>query len=366
MQPAAPAPPASAPAPPASAPAPPASAPAPPASAPPASAPAPPAAISPLLRRSQKPSPTLNPKIIAISTHGVCDNPTVSIKIPVTVITAAKLGQSHRRMYMDKHKKFIGPILLNFFDRMIAQSVRDVSAIGTVITSMVDDGITCGDVEVHEKGSMMEDMFLFCGGVSMADSIYQLDTVDNSKTEVSELFNLEIVPEKYRPIVAGSSTKCNIRFPSGPSDDLLHALNDEHARLERKKTDWLQSQPQQDPDELNYEIATFNTALNSSIAHSNSTSRIVSRETKGKILLSKLLNDGITSGALRPGDVVVVFACRKHPSPPASGSAVSGPAVSSPPASGSAVSGPGGTKKRRNRIKRSRRKRKQQKSKYRK
>jgi hypothetical protein len=302
------------------------------------------------LRVGRKPSPNKNPKIIAINAHGVCGVPIVSITTPVTVITTAKLGQAHHRMYMDKHKKFIGPILLNFFNRMIAQDNRDVGAIRTVITDMVADGITCSDVEVHEKGSIMEDMFLFCDGVSMADSIYQLDTVDNSKTEVSESFNLKILPEKDRTVAFGYSDKMKSRFLHGVSDDLHRALIDEHERLEGKKADWLKTKP--DPDELNYEIATFNAAIDSAMDHSISTTRMVSRETnQGKILLSKLLKDGIERGALTENDVVVVFACRKHPS-----QAVPGPAVP----------GPGGTKKRRNRIKRSRRKRKQQKSKYRK
>lgn len=86
------------------------------------SAPTPPPRISPLLKIGSKPSPNKNPKIIAINAHGVCGVPIVSIKTPVTVNTTAKLGQAHHRMYMDKHKKFIGPILLNFFDRMIAQA----------------------------------------------------------------------------------------------------------------------------------------------------------------------------------------------------------------------------------------------------
>jgi len=203
----------------------------------------------------------------------------------------------------------------------------------------------------------MEDMFLVCDGVSMADSIYQLDTVDNSKTEVSESFNLKILPEKDRTVAFGASGKMKSRFLYGVSDDLHRALIDEHERLEGKKADWLKSKP--DPDELNYEIATFNAAIDSAMDHSISTSRMVScQTTQGKILLSKLLNDGIERGALTENDVVVVFACRKYPSQDVPGSAVS--------SSSSHASGPGGTKKRRNRIKRSRRKRKQRKSKYRK
>lgn len=296
--------------------------------------------ISYALALTKQPPPTSNPKIIAIHSHGVCPFPFQQKPMPVTVITTAELGKPHRHMFLDKGKQFNVPLLLNFFDRIMLQHDKGVSAIQTVLGGMCADSIIECNVEVHPVGSMLEDMILFCHGSAAAESIYAFDTVTGVKTDVSSAFNLVKKSDKDRQW--WDNPKLKQKFATGPSDDLQRALIGERARLEHKKT----TQPA-DPDAFNYEIANYNAAVYSTTRHLSATSRLVHPDT-GEVLLSTLLQHGIKTGIITAQDIVVVFACRKLRSPKG--------------ASGSN----GGTKKRHGKIKRSRRKRKQQKSKYRK
>jgi len=361
--------------------------------------PPPPMVLSQILAATKlMPPRTLNPKIIAIHSHGVCPFPHQQTAMPVAVITTAELGKPHRHMFLDKGKQFNAPLLLNFLDRMMLQHDKGVSAIQTVLGEMCADSVIECNVEVHPVGSMLEDMVLFCPGSAAAESIYEIDTVTGIKTDVSRAFHLVKTLDRDREY--WDNAKMKKKFTSGPSADLLRALTVERDRLEHKKT----TQPR-DTDAFNYEIANYNAAVNATIQHFSATSRLV--HANGEVLLSTLLRDGIAHGAIDPKkDIVVVFACRKArmtasaaasspkgasaassskgasapsnpkgasaPSSPKGASAASSPKGASTPSSpkgASAASSPkgskGGTKKRHGKIKRSSRKRKQPKSKHR-
>lgn len=304
-----------------------------------------------LMRQSRLPSNT-NPKIFAIHSHGCCRSSSQEIETPVRVITTADLGQSHRHMFLDDSQQFNPPLLLNFFERINRQPRKDIPAIQTVLGEMCDASIIQCSPHVHEVGSNIEDISLFCSGSAAAEAIFEIDTMTGIKRDVSMQFGMHTVKDDDR--ASKKNEKMETRFVSGPSEQLRRELRKEKARLEQKK---LGCTPPQ-VDELNYEIANYNAAVYATIQHLSASSRLAHNETNGEVLLSKLLQDGVTSRVINPAtDIVVVFAC-KHIRTESD----SGPSGSSAGAGARA----GGTKKRYSRTKRLRRKRKQQKSKYRK
>ncbi len=277
-----------------------------------------PTTIAPLLISAPSNATPLpnTPKIFVFNSHGTCpiDVPKIS-SLPVRVITSAKLGCAHHRAVLNPVTKEIAQhIALSFKDECDNQYRKNLTGSTSTslptlamnaITQMDAANITKSSPELHETGEELEDMELFCNGLTMAEGVYVMhldDTGNFVMADASSRFGLTTRKDSDRLFF----TSPNPKFPNPLPTKTVKALHRKRKHLESRKTSAF-GEPFETKDRLNTEI----NAYNASVLMAKNLLAEPRLQPKYQ-LLSSLLDIGIGNGTINPDiDCVVIFACRK-------------------------------------------------------
>lgn len=277
-----------------------------------------PTTIAPLLISAPANATPLpnTPKIFVFNSHGTCPIDVPKIRsLPVRVITSAKLGCAHHRAVLNPVTKEIAQHIAVSFKYECDNQYRKILTDGTstslptlamnAITQMDADNITKSSPELHETDEELEDMELFCNGLTMAEGVYVMyldDTGTFVMADASSRFGLTTRKDSDRFFFATPNPK----FPDHLPLDMVKALHRKRTHLELRKTS-ASGEPFETKDRLNTEI----NAYNASVYMAKNISAESRLQPKYQ-LLSSLLDIGIGNGTINPDtDCVVIFACRK-------------------------------------------------------
>jgi hypothetical protein len=256
------------------------------------------------------------PKIFVFNSHGTCPTNVHKINpLPVRVITSAKLGCAHHRAVLHPITKEVAQhIAVSFKDECDKQYRKTLTG-GTstslpalamnAITQMDADNITKSSPALHERGDELEDMELFCNGLTMAEGVYVMH-LDHTGTfvmaDASSHFGLTTRKDSDRFFFASPRPK----FPDPLPPEMVKSLHRKRKHLELRKTSVF-GEPFDIKDRLNTDIHAYNASV-----YMTKNISAESRLQPKYQLLSNLLDIGIRNGTINPDiDCVVIFACRK-------------------------------------------------------
>ncbi len=257
------------------------------------------------------------PRLFVFNSHGLCpskDGTAHTIhkihKIPVNIITTATLGCPHLRTLLSQSTGELAPhICISFRDTLqeLLNKQGTVSELAlATVTEMAKQNITQSTPELHETGSSVEDMELFCNGPTMAEGVHCIYPKEDgsgsySMIDASSYFGLTVVGENERQFYPSSNPKFPVTLPSST----VHEINSLGQKVNHLKTSAFDMSPRS-KHTLNLGINAYNASLNL-VRNSSSTSRVQPSYS----LLSTLLDTGFSNGTIRPDDCIVIFACRK-------------------------------------------------------
>lgn len=272
-----------------------------------------------------------NPKLYVVHSHGSSLDRVVPVKVPI--VCGVKDSESHLRVIAsrteDALERTVNPSMVDIMKSKIQQVQREYEIImarkGSSLppVSLVDkvfeaammlpiDGITASVPVKYKIGEQMEDIKLFCRGLSMYDGIYAIDLVTHEIQSVAKVFGLDVIPEANR----APSNPLKILHPPKYHDVLWKEYYDIIALIKH-----LLTKPEIDQPEYSEYIRRVKTYNNTILAGKgvNKSSRIT-YSTQGCVSLSGLIQIGIDKVIINPiKDCFIVFACRKHhgePPPP--------------------------------------------------
>jgi hypothetical protein len=166
-------------------------------------------------------------------------------------------------------------------------------------------GITASVPVKYEIGENMQDIKLFCRGLSMHDGIYAIDLVTHEIQQVAKVFGLDVIPEDNRAPTHPLKISHSSRY-----HDILWKEYDDIVTLKTQ----LQTKEEVSEQEKNEYVRRIETYNNLRLAGKGvkKLSRITISP-KSCISLSGLIQTGIVNGIIDPTkDCFIVFACRKH------------------------------------------------------
>ena len=264
----------------------------------------------------------LNPKLYFIHSHGSSLGTEVQVKVPI--VCGVKDGESHMRVIAsrtrDALERTVTPSMVDIMNSKIQEVQQEYETImkreGISSVSLVDqvfeaarmlptDGITLSLPVKYKIDEKMEDIKLFCRGLSMHDGIYAIDLVTHEIQPVAKVFGLDVIPEANR-------------F-STPPLEISHTpkyhgiLWNEYDKIIAEKIQLLTKPEISDQEYQKYarKVKTYNNMILAGKGV-NKSSRIID-STKKCVSLSGLIQNGIDTGIIDPTkDCFIVFACRKH------------------------------------------------------
>jgi hypothetical protein len=157
----------------------------------------------------------LNPKAFFVHSHGSSLGTKVLVEVPI--ICGVKDGELHRRSTAsrteDALERTVNPCMVDIMNHNIQlvqreeqvmarhgtpSSLSRVDQVFEAAKMLVTNGITASLPVKYEIGENMQDIKLFCRGLSMHDGIYAIDLVTHEIQQVAKVFGLDVIPEDNR------------------------------------------------------------------------------------------------------------------------------------------------------------------------
>jgi len=263
-----------------------------------------------------------NPKLYVIHSHGSSLDNVFQVKVPI--VCGVKEGESHRRVTASRmegtrertvNSSMVDIMnrniqLLQYEEQVMAQhgtlsSLSRVDQVFEAAKMLVTDDITASLPVKYEIGENMQDIKLFCRGLSMHDGIYAIDLVTHEIQQVAKVFGLDVISEAKRKPSTPLENLHSSRY-----HDILWKEYDDIVTLKTQ----LQKKEEVSEQEKNEYVRRIETYNNLRLAGKGvkKLSRIRD-STQGCVSLSRLIQTGISKGIIVPTkDCFSVFACRKH------------------------------------------------------